>query len=318
MHVGVIGAGWWGKNIVNTFEEIPSVSRVTVFDRDPRTYEKFAANKKSTFVQSVEEILDNPAVSAICVASPPSSHYELTKSALLKRKHVLVEKPPASETHQVEELGRIAANGHLVYMIDALYLFMEPIGKVREILQSGELQDIRYVQMFRVGDELRREGAGLARIQKTMFDNGVDVVEDLFFHDAGILQHLFGAVEMNEVEKRCLYHSRLCDTALIKFSRGILPLELTLSWALAGRRRGMVVYDADYILEYDGLKSDAQVTKHSLKTNTRESFSFENRPPLKSMLQFFIDCSTGSAANFLGVDFMMPIMKHWERIRNEK
>lgn len=211
----------------------------------------------------------------------------------------------------------IAESKKLVYMLDALYLFIEPVQKIKEILNSGELKNIRYIQMFRIGDELRRVNAGIQRIRKTMFAKGIDVVEDLFFHDAAILLYLFGDFDFSSSEKLYLYDPSFCDTSRIRLMANGVPVELTLSWTLAGRRRGMVIYDEEIMVEYDGLKSKNQLTKYHLTENRQENFNFSQVAPLGALLDFFIGCVAGKHANPFGCAFMEKITSVWRTISDE-
>jgi len=317
MKIGVIGAGWWGKNIVNTLDGKDSVERVVVFDDRPSVRDQFRGNKKTGFVDSLDQILGDPSIRAVCVATPPSTHYGISKDVLGAGKHLLIEKPPASDPREVRELGSLASAKGLVYMLDALYLFPEPVRKLKQILQSGELEDLRYIEMFRIGDELRRENAGISRIRATMFERGVDVVEDLFFHDAAVLLDLFGGFEYRSSKRLRLYDANLSDTIRIDILARGVPVELTLSWTLAGRRRGMVLYDKNYIVEYDALKTEHQLTKHRLETNTRESLSFPPLPPLSALLDFYMGCVEGKHPNPFGAEFMATITEVWRKIAHE-
>ncbi len=317
MNIGVVGVGWWGKNIVNTLDQFNAISKVIVFDKRSEVYEKFRDNRKTFFVDSLDGLLLDPSIAAVCLATPPATHYDYSKHILLAGKHLLVEKPPAYEVSQVQELGKIAATKNLVYMLNALYLFLEPIQKIKQMLDSGDLKNLRFVQMFRIGDEMRREGAGIQRLKETMFANGIDVIEDLFFHDAAILLYLFGDFEYHSSEKLCLYDTSLCDTVRIKLSVRGVPVELTLSWTMAGRRRGMVIYDQHCIVEYDALKNDNQISKYNLVENRADNYSFPAIAPLGGLLDFYLRCIAGKDVNYLGSEFMERITTIWRKIINE-
>ena len=316
MNLGVMGAGWWGTNIINSLELIPEVERVVVFDERKEVREKFRQSTKAGFAGSADELLQDASVDAVCLATPPETHYPYSKRVLLAGKHLMVEKPPAREAAQVRELGEIAKTANLVYMIDALYLFLEPVQRMKEMIASRELRNIRAVEMFRVGDELRRAGSGIERLERTMLANGIDVVEDLFFHDAAILLDFFGDFRHVSTERSFMYHPSLCDTARIRLetAQGI-PVELLLSWVLAGRRRGIVIYDHDSLVEYDGLKSSGQLTVHHVRENRLETLSFGNTPPLTSMLHFFVHCIKGEKRNHLDSALMERLVAHWKEIR---
>lgn len=315
MNIGVFGTGWWGKNIINTCEELSSVEKVYGYDTNPLHYDKFASNTKFCAADHPDQIWYDPSVTAVCIATPPASHYELSLKALQSGKHVLVEKPPALHPIEVEELGRLARSNHLVYMLDAIYLFLTPIDFLKKMIDSIPPESIRYVQIHRCGDELRREGAGLQRIRQTMFQNHTSVIDDLFFHDAGILLYLFEQVSLMDTEKLFLYDPECCDTVRIRLKKNQIKIEILLSWSLSLRRRGISIYTQDQIVEYDGLKNDNQIRIHNLDTNQTEYHSFPAIPPLKTLLEFYLDCIEGKKSNHLDDRFMVSIMKLWEIIK---
>ena len=318
MHVGVIGVGWWGKSIVNTLERNPRVSRIIMFDERVEAYESVRNNQKTTLAESMSEVLSDPSIVGVCLATPPATHYDYSKQILLAGKHLLIEKPPAYSVSEVRELGEIAKARNLVYMLDALYLFLEPVQKLKQLILSGELNSIIYVQMYRVGDEIRRPGVGIERLQNAMFANGIDVIDDLFFHDAAILLHLFGDFEYLGSEKLRLYHPSLCDSAKIKLEvSGGIPVELTLSWTQIGRKRGIVIYSRDSIVEYDGLRNDRQITRFFLADNRLETLTFPPSTPLSALLDNYLRCIEGNACNILDCTFMEKITTIWRRIANE-
>ncbi len=316
MLIGVAGAGWWGSNIIRTLHGFERVEGIRAFDADPAVADRFAGYAKCLFVRSYEALLADRAVEAVCIATPPRTHAELTRRALAAGKHVLIEKPPADSAAEVEELGRLAERSGLVYMMDALYLFLEPVIALKEMLDAVPRGDIRFVQAYRIGDELRREGAGIQRISRTMFASGTDVVEDLFFHDAALLQRFFGDIAFVSAEKQFLYHPALCDTARIRLRAGDIPIELLLSWSQTGRRRGMSVYLRDAIIEYDALKEQNQISRHTLSSNSREEHSIPQTPPLAAMLASFLDAVAGGGENRAGADFMHHIIHLWEHIKH--
>ena len=316
MNIGVIGAGWWGKNIIKTLENIQDVVRVYVYDIDKDVTTRFKDLKKPIFVDSIEAIESNKNVKALCIATPPKTHYELSKKFLCARKHVIVEKPPALKLDELEELSDIAGKNKLVYMLDALFLFLEPIKKLKYILNSNELNNIKLIQMYRIGDELRREGAGLKRINQTMFSNKVSVIDDLLFHDAGILLYLFNDIVVQNVKKYHLYHGKYCDSVVINFLTKNIPIELILSWTFSGRRRGITIYNKEFIIEYNGLAERNQVSKFNLNTNKYTYYNFEIKPPLTNMLDFYIkNIEENNTNHFLNGHFMIKLFNIWDRVK---
>lgn len=315
MNIAVLGAGWWGKNIINTCDALPRVDSVVAFDPDIALREKFASNIKTHFVDDVEAILSSPSIEAVCIATPPQTHFELTQRCLSAGKHVLIEKPPAETAEDALRLGALAQQKRVIYMLDSLFLFLQPVMELSRIVRGLDRSHIRFVQLYRFGDELRREGNGLPRIRRVMFDQGIDVVEDLFFHDAALLLHLFGEFDVASVERQYLYHPTLCDGVRIDLRCGTIPIELTQSWSLTGRRRGMSIYTDETIIEYDAFAASAQIKVHHLEENRSEPFDFPNVPPLTTMIEYFLDAIDGKIVSTLDATFMAKIMNLMETVK---
>ena len=159
--IGVIGTGWWGSNIIRTLNNFEDVGEILVFDTSLNATVKIKELNKVKIVDTMEEIENQNDISGVCIATPPSTHYFLTKRLLTAKKHVLIEKPPAMDNEELDELGEIAQKSNLIYMLDALYLFMEPIQELRKIINSIDSKQIIFVQLYRVGDELRRKASGI-------------------------------------------------------------------------------------------------------------------------------------------------------------
>lgn len=308
LRFAVIGAGWWGKKIINTLEQMQEVDGVLVYDKNASAYEFLTGLAKCQCANSLDDVMTPGAVDAVCISSSPQTHYDLSKRALQSGHHVFVEKPPASNVHEVQELGSLAEKKGVVYMIDALYLFANPLRKLKTILDSGELNDIRFVQIFRIGDELRRPGAGINRIRNVMFANNIDVVDDLFYHDAGILVYLFDGLTVKSVRKLFSYDKKLCDTATVEFVCKNTHIEMTLSWALGGRRRGIILYDKDFIVEYDALKEENQLSIFRIADQTVQHHNAPDPPLLKSILEYFIQTIRQHTENQIDYKFMQKVM----------
>jgi len=317
MKVGVIGTGWWGKNIVRTLEGLQDVSHIYIFDSSQEAYKKLPDLTKGTIVNSLRKITENTDIQAVCIATPPQTHFSLAKEILLSGKNVLIEKPPVLKIEQLMEIGNLVTKTGLVFMLDALFLFLEPIIKLKHLINSDLLSSVKYVEMFRNGDEFRREGAGLKRIQQTMFNNDVTVIDDLFFHDAGILLNIFDDLEIQSIRKYFIYNSTLCDSVKIEFSTSQnIPIELTESWTFA-RKRGIKVYCENHIIEYDGFANENQLSVFDLEKHEYKFYNFKPTPPLTSMIQYFIKTIGQPDTNSMGIDFVNKLTKLWLNVKNE-
>jgi len=117
-------------------------------------------------------------VDAVVIATPVTSHYPLAKASLLAGKHTFVEKPLATSSQECEELIEIAERNGLVLAVDHTFLYSAPVRKIVEIIQAGDLGEIRYINS-------RRLNLGL-------FQKDVNVAWDLAPHDISIILHILG------------------------------------------------------------------------------------------------------------------------------
>ena len=176
--IGVIGFGYWGPNLVRNFSACPLTKVAAVVDASMQRRD--AAARQFSHVQtvaSVEELLDLK-VDAVAIATPVGTHYAIAKQCLEHGLHVLVEKPLAASVEEGQALIALAEQHDRVLMVDHTYLFGNPVRKVREIVESGELGDLYYVDSV--------------RINLGLFQHDVNVIWDLAPHDLSIVDYILG------------------------------------------------------------------------------------------------------------------------------
>lgn len=176
--IGVIGYGYWGPNLVRNFVNHPAVRLVGVSDLDS---ERLATSKRLypavATTSRYEELLKDPAVDAVAIATPVHTHYELALSALKAGKHVLVEKPLAQNSDLARRLIDEASQRGLTLIVDHTFLYTPAVQKIRELLLKKELGDVYYY-------DSTRSSLGL-------FQSDVNVIWDLAVHDISIIHHIF-------------------------------------------------------------------------------------------------------------------------------
>ena len=144
-----------------------------------------------------------------------------------------------------------------------------------------------------------------------MFKNNVNVLDDLFFHDAGILFHLFDSdYEVKSLKKLNLFHEQLIDSAFIDIS-GELEVKIDLSWTLTPRERKITIFCDDRILEFDAYNSSNTISIHILETMESKKINYKNDMPLTNMLKYFINViNSYSSTNYIGnYELMSKIMR---------
>lgn len=174
--IAVVGYGYWGPNLVRNIAEIPNARVVYVCDL---AKERLASVKLRyptiEITDDFEEILRDPRVDAVAIATPVSTHYPLAMKAMMAGKHVFVEKPMASTGDEARRMVEEAARRKLVLAVDHTFIHTGAVRKMREIVENG-LGDIYYYDSVRVN-------LGL-------FQHDVSVIWDLAVHDLSIMDYV--------------------------------------------------------------------------------------------------------------------------------
>lgn len=178
--IGIIGYGYWGPNLVRNMAETPGAQVVAVSDlsqdRLAQAQSRYPAIRTTT---DCRDLFADPAIDAIVVATPVSTHFDLSMQALQSGKHVLVEKPLVSTLDQGLRLLDEAARRNLVLMVDHTFVYTGAVRKIREIAASGELGPIYYYDSV--------------RINLGLFQRDINVLWDLAVHDLAIMDYVLDA-----------------------------------------------------------------------------------------------------------------------------
>jgi predicted dehydrogenase len=175
--IGIIGFGYWGPNLVRNFSAIENVTLSMVADSRA---ERLALVKKSypgTIVTTnVDDVFNNSDIDAIVIATPVYTHFDLAKKALEKGKNVLLEKPMVSSVSEADKLMSIALKSGLTLMVDHTFLYTGAVSKMKNLIESGDMGNIRYFDS--------------SRINLGLFQPDINVLWDLAPHDISILNYL--------------------------------------------------------------------------------------------------------------------------------
>jgi predicted dehydrogenase len=175
--IAVIGAGYWGPNLVRNALQSPSTRLTAVCDVDLAKAHRLAGSYSGVAaMDDVRELLERPEVEAVAVATPAATHLEVAMAAIEAGKHVLVEKPLASSFDEGLALVNAAAERGVVLMCDHTYCYTPAVMRIREMVQSGELGDLHFIDSVRIN---------LGLVQRD-----VNVLWDLAPHDLSILDFI--------------------------------------------------------------------------------------------------------------------------------
>jgi predicted dehydrogenase len=177
IRIGIIGYGYWGPNLVRTFADLSRVKLAGVSDTDAAKLEivarRFPGVKTTTDYQ---DLLRDPAIDAIAIATPVATHFELAMATLKAGKHLWLAKPVTETSLQARKLVDEAEKRQRVFLVDHTFIYTGAVRKMGEIVAHGDLGKILYYDSIRVN-------LGL-------FQRDVSVISDLAAHDFSILDFL--------------------------------------------------------------------------------------------------------------------------------
>lgn len=246
--VGVIGYGYWGPNLVRNFMSTPQVRVVGIAERraDIRAAIEQSAPSIRVF-ESEEDLLARDDIDAVVIATPVSTHYPLAKAALAKGKHVLVEKPLASSSAEVEDLIARADKAGRVLMVDHTFLFTGAVQTMTQLVRRGELGDVCYIDS--------------TRVNLGLFQPDVNCLWDLAPHDLSIIDQLIGSdiVSINATGYGHIDPMRPDMVFLTLHYANKQVSHFNLSWMSPVKVRRFTVGGTKKMLVWDDLDQDQKI-----------------------------------------------------------
>lgn len=297
INVGVVGCGYWGPNLIRNFRALSACHLKVMCDvSEERLRHLGSLYPEVARETDYNQLLKDPTLHAIVIATSVKFHYPMAKASLLAGKHTFIEKPMASSAEQCEELVSIAESKGLVLMVGHTFLYSPAVRKIKQVVDSGDLGEIRYISA-------RRLNLGL-------FQKDINVAWDLAPHDLSIILHIMdespaivncrGSAHVTpgieDVTTMCLSfrHNR---SAIVQSSW--LDPRKTREMTIVGSKR-MIVYDD--VAQIEKLKIYDVRVERPPHYDTFGEFHYayhygdmyvpyiKQEEPLKSECQHFLDC----------------------------
>ena len=299
--VAVVGLGYWGPNVVRNVASSPRTRLVRICDADRTRLERVGAQYPAPARSvDVEEVLADPAVDALAIATPVATHHRLTKAALLAGKHVLVEKPLATTTAEARELVSLARARSRVLLVDHVFLYAPAVRTVAELVRKGGVGEVLFIDSV--------------RINLGLFQHDVDVVWDLAPHDLSIIDYVLGQGPRSVVALGGRHvGNRLASVAYLHLDYGGgLLASVHVNWLspvkvrhfmVGGTRRSIVYNDLDQserVKVYDrgvDIVRDGEGIRQALvayRLGDVISPRLETTEPLSNVVAHLADCIEGA------------------------
>lgn len=242
--VAIIGCGYWGVNYVRVFDELPRTRIVTICDQSvERLREVSTRFNDVTVTTDLDDALQMDGVDIAIVCTGATTHYAVTRKCLEAGKHVLVEKPMATDVDDAEKLIQVAEENNVILMVGHTFLYNSAIAKVEEYLQKPDSGGIYYLYS-------RRTNMGPIR-------HDVNALWDLAPHDVSIFNHLVGECPtwVSAVGVRALKGEN-ADAGFVSlgYPSGIVA-NIHVSWVDPNKVRELVVVCSDKRIVFDDLNA---------------------------------------------------------------
>lgn len=258
--VGVIGCGYWGPNLVRAFHEAEGTVVVGVCDVDLDRLMRVGRRYPTTRCYSrADDLMERDDIDVVVVATPLNTHFDLSRAAIERGKHVLVEKPFTRTSAEAEELADLARRQGVLLAVDHTFLFTPAVERIRELLADGQLGRLQYVDSVRIN-------LGVVREEQ-------DVVWDLAPHDLSILDFLIGRMPRTVIATGSS-HARAgqIDVAYLNLDYGEgLTANFHLSWLSPVKVRRMILGGDRRMIIYDDLSTNEKVRVYDSGLTARSS-----------------------------------------------
>jgi len=245
--LAVVGAGYWGPNLIRNFTQIPTCDMAVCCDLDEKRLAhigKLYPNVETT--TDYDSVVGDPSIHAVAVCTHVSAHYPLARKALEAGKHVLVEKPLTARVDEAEELVAIAKKNGVVLMVDHTFEYTAGVNKMKEVIESGIIGDVLYVHC--------------SRLNLGIFQRDINVIWDLAPHDLSVILYATGLVpkSIRTVGMR-LMHPKVEDVAFVTLNCGDASAVIHVSWVDPCKVRTVSVVGTKQMLIYDDLHPLAKI-----------------------------------------------------------
>jgi predicted dehydrogenase len=295
--IGILGYGYWGPNLARNFAETPGTAVAGIADLDDKKLElvrrRYPGVKTTKHFQ---DLLQDPEIDAIAVATPVSTHFELGMATLRANKHLWLEKPMTETQLQARKLLDEAERRQLAVLVDHTFIYTGAVRKIGELIKSGELGHLYYYDS--------------TRLNLGLFQRDVSVISDLAAHDFSILDYLLGehptAVSASGINhfpatpENLAYLTLFYDSGVIAHANVSWLAPVKVRQILIGGSKKMIIYDdmepSEKVKVYDKGVSFTEDAKQiyemrvGYRTGDMWAPKLDAAEALRNGVQHFVDC----------------------------
>ena len=286
-----MGLGYWGPNLARNFDRLPEAELAWICDSSQQALERWApAFPDARAGGDLDEMLADESLDAVVVATQVATHADLARRVLEAGKHCFVEKPLAQSAAEAEQV--LEAAGDRVLMVGHLLEYHPGVDRLKELIGSGDLGDIRYVYSNRLN-------LGVLRTTE-------NALWSLGAHDVSVILRLAGEepLECRAVGESYV-HEGVEDVvfAYLRFPSG-LAAHMHLSWLDPHKERRFTVVGSRRMATFDDMELERKLTvydkgfdedfssygEYIARSGDTHSYRLSNEEPLRIECRHFIEC----------------------------
>jgi predicted dehydrogenase len=257
VRIAGVGLGYWGPNLARAWSAAPETSLTWLCDLDPRRLARAGVlHPEARLTEQLDDVLSDPEVEAVAIATGATSHRALAERALRAGKHVFVEKPLATTVEDARFLARLAREQDRALFVGHLLVHHPAVAKLMELSASGELGETRYIYTQRVN-------LGQVRADE-------NALWSLGAHDVSVIMHLLGGrPESVSAQGQSFIRPGVEDVVfcLLRFPNGVIA-HLQLSWLDPYKTRRVTVVGSAKMAVFDDMSLDQKVTVYDKGVTT--------------------------------------------------
>jgi predicted dehydrogenase len=318
VQVGVVGLGYWGPNLARNLDALPGATLRWCCEADAAVRERFARQFRHTrFTADLDDLLGDLELDAIVLATPVPTHADLAVRVLDAGKHCFVEKPLAQSVADAERAVAAQQRSGRVLMVGHLLQYHPGINLLKQIADSGDLGDIRYIYGNRLNlGKLRAD-------ENALWSLGA--------HDVSVLLHL-AQEEPYELSARgeCYMRAGVEDVVFgfLRFPSGVAA-HLHLSWLDPHKERRFTVVGSKRMATFDDMDTERKITvydkgfdepaggygEYITRSGDIWSPRVPNAEPLRLEVEHFLDCMRTGAEPISGGASGLAVVKVLEGLQ---
>lgn len=259
-------------------------------------------------------IISDPAVDAVVIATPTSTHFEIASFALQNDKHVLIEKPVTSSSQEAAALADLAQRNNKVIVVDHTFLYNGAVQHIKATLEQGLAGNINYIDC--------------TRINLGIYQPDVNVIWDLASHDISVVNYLLQErpIQVRAIGKYNVLHNKVDMAYIFLHYQSGLIIQINCSWISPVKIRQMIIGGSEKMIIYDDIEpthklkiyeymrvDDMEDTKNQLLIDYRLGAviipKFKIEEPLKMVINDFLHCIVSGSRPVSGINEAIEVVK---------